>query len=56
MGCLNEFACLMAINFTFRQEMDYQEGGNKDPGDIIEQYYKEHWSRIDDQAGAFRIS
>lgn len=29
MGCLNEFACLMAINFTFRQEMDYQEGGIK---------------------------
>lgn len=56
MGCLNEFACLMAINFTFRQEMDYGEGGNKDPGEIIEQYYKEHWSHIDDHAGTFRIS
>ncbi|CAL9728332.1 hypothetical protein MOUN0_D01706 [Monosporozyma unispora] len=56
MGCLNEFACLMAINFVFRHEMDHREGESKDPAVVLEQYIEEHWGKIDDNAGTFRIS
>lgn len=56
MGCLNEFACLMAINFVFRNEMDRREDDGKDAAAVLEQYIEEHWGQIDDNAGTFRVS
>lgn len=56
MGCLNEFACLMAINFVFRNEMDRREDDGKDASAVLEQYIQEHWGQVDNDAGTFRVS
>lgn len=56
MGCLNEFASLMVLNFVFRYELDSRQKENKNPGEILENYLKEHWGEIDNEAGAFRMT
>ncbi|CCC71449.1 hypothetical protein NCAS_0H01390 [Naumovozyma castellii] len=56
MGCLDEFVFLQNWDYTLRRQLP--DGANPpkglDPTTLFDRYVKEHWGKIDDNAGCFR--
>ncbi|CCK72929.1 uncharacterized protein KNAG_0M00760 [Huiozyma naganishii CBS 8797] len=55
MGPVNEFICLMMLNFLFKHNLRSSDE-IKNPGASLERYMAEHWNKVDDAAGTFRIA
>ncbi|CCD25505.1 uncharacterized protein NDAI_0F01870 [Naumovozyma dairenensis CBS 421] len=56
MGCLNEFNFLLNWDLTSRKQLPATSHSpkNSDPASLFDRYVKEHWGKIDSNAGSFR--